>query len=70
MESKTQDRYRQAECDVYGKPMRSNILKRYKKTHKDLSMEIATYRFQRNRKLESGEEIDDVYARCFRNQQL
>ena len=33
-----QDRHRQVECDVYGKPMRSNNLKRHKKTHKDLSL--------------------------------
>ena len=36
MKSKMQDRNRQVECDVYGKPMRSNNLKRHKKTHKDL----------------------------------
>ena len=36
MESKMQDRHRQVECDVYSKPMRSNNLKRHKKTHKDL----------------------------------
>ena len=36
MESKIQDRHRQVDCDVYDKPMRSNNLKRHKKTHKDL----------------------------------
>ena len=104
MESKMQDRHRQVECDVYGKPMRSNNLKRHKKTHKDLlslpdneikdelksRQEIKKRHEEKiqkvveiarendlpipeeiiNRKRESGEEIDDVYARCLRSQQL
>ena len=36
MESKTQSRHRKAECNVCGKLMRSDHLKRHKQTHKDL----------------------------------
>ena len=36
MESKTQSRHRKAECNVRGKLMRSDHLKRHKQTHKDL----------------------------------
>ena len=102
MESKMQDRHRQVECDVYGKPMRSNNLKRHKKTHKDLlslpdneikdelksRQEIKKKHEEKIQKVveiarendlpipeeiinkKSAEEINDVYARCLRSQQL
>ena len=38
MESKKRNRNRKAECDVCGKPMRSDHLKRHKKTHKDFHL--------------------------------
>ena len=101
---KMQDRHKQVECDVCGKPMRYDTLKRHKKTHKDLlslpdneikdelksRQEIKKKQEEKiqkvveiarennlaipeeivNKKRESAEEIDDVYATCLRSQQL